>query len=87
MAVLGPTRRPYTVNNLAVTDLQRIMTPLFVPLNMFAVVVPYLFSVLFVLENYYCLVHQLSEMKPFMPIRLYKRHDMSLKKNPLVLLR
>ena len=27
MAVIGSTRRPTTINNLDVTDLQRIMTP------------------------------------------------------------
>ena len=43
--VIGSTRRRTTVNNLAVIVLQRIMTPLFVSLTMFALFVPYLFVV------------------------------------------
>ena len=48
MAVLGSTRRPTTVNRLDVSDLQRIMTPSFVPFDIFSLVVPYLFAVWFV---------------------------------------
>ena len=48
MDVLGSTIRPTIVKNLAVTILQRIMTPLFVSLYMFALVVPYLFYVLLI---------------------------------------
>ena len=45
MAMLGSTRKSNTVNKLAVTALQRIMTPSFVTLYMFALAVPYLFAV------------------------------------------
>ena len=48
MAVLGSTKRPTNVNKLDVTALKHIMTPLFVTLEMFALVVPYLFTFLFV---------------------------------------
>ena len=43
MDVLGSTRRPTTANKLTVIVLQRIMTPLFVTLDMFALVVTYFF--------------------------------------------
>ena len=45
MGVLGSTRRPTTVNKLDVIVLQRIMTPSFVSLDMFALVVPIFFAV------------------------------------------
>ena len=44
MSVLGLTRIYTTVNKLAVTSFQCIMPPLFVNLDMFDLVVPYLFS-------------------------------------------
>ena len=43
--VIGSTRRCTIVNKLAVIVLQRIMTPSFIPLDMFALVVPYFFAV------------------------------------------
>ena len=45
MAVLGSKRRPTTVSKFSVTDLQCIMTSSFVTLDMFALVVPYVFDV------------------------------------------
>ena len=46
MAVpIGSTRGPTSVNKLAVSALQRILTPLFIAIDMFDLVVPYLFSV------------------------------------------
>ena len=45
MTVIVPKIIPTTVNDLAVTALQCIMTPSFVTLDMFALVVPYLFAV------------------------------------------
>ena len=45
MDVLGSTRKHNTFNDLAVTALQHIITPSFVALDMFALVVPYLFAV------------------------------------------
>ena len=48
MDVIGSTIRPTTVNKLAVIFLEHITTPSFVSLDMFALVVTYLFSVLFV---------------------------------------
>ena len=46
MDVLGSTRRKTIVKNLAVIVLQHIMNPLFVPLNLFALGVQYLFATL-----------------------------------------
>ena len=43
--VIGSTRRRNIVNKLAVVVLQRIMTPSFVSLDMFALAIPYLFAV------------------------------------------
>ena len=45
MDVLGSTRIPTVVNKLAMVVLQRIMTPSFVSLEIFVLVVPYLFAV------------------------------------------
>ena len=49
--VIGSTRRRNIVNKLAVIFLQRIITPSFVSLDMFALVIPYLSAVLFVHNN------------------------------------
>ena len=43
--VIGSTIRPTIVNKLAVIVLQHIMTPSFISLDMFDIVVPYLFAV------------------------------------------
>ena len=40
MFVLGLTRRPTTDKKLAMTNLQRIMTPSFITIEMFALLVP-----------------------------------------------
>ena len=40
MAVLGSIIRPTTVDKFAVTDLQRIMNPSFIALDMLAIFVP-----------------------------------------------
>ena len=77
MAVLGSIRRPTTVKILAVTALQRILTPSFITFDIFALVVPYLFTVCFVHNNDDCLGQHLAEMMPAVPVRLYKRHDLS----------
>ena len=45
MDALGSTRRPTNVNKLDVTALQRILTPSFITVDMFALVVLYLFAV------------------------------------------
>ena len=45
MDVIGSTRRTTIVNKLVVIFLQHIMTPLFTPLDRFALAVPYLFAV------------------------------------------
>ena len=45
ISLLGSTRRTTTVNKLALAAFQHIMTSLFVTLDMFALVVPYLFYV------------------------------------------
>ena len=48
MDVPSSTRIPTTVNTWAVTALQLISTPLFINVDIFALVVPYLFSIRFV---------------------------------------
>ena len=45
MDVLGSTIRPTTVNKLAVIVFQHIITPSFVSIGMFALVLPHLFAV------------------------------------------
>ena len=49
ISVLFSTIRPTNVNKLAMIVLQCIMTPLFLPLDIFALFVQYLFSILFVI--------------------------------------
>ena len=58
-----------TVNMMDVTALHRIMTPSFVSLEMF--------SILLVHNNDDWLGYNLAAMIPFMPLWLYKRYDMS----------
>ena len=53
--VIGSTRRYTIVNKFAVIFLQHIITPLFVSIDMFAIVVPYLFSVWFINNDDDCL--------------------------------
>ena len=77
MAVLGSTRRPTTLENLVVTDLQHILTPLFTTVDIFSLVVPYLFDVCFFHDNDYCLGHKLDSMMPFVPLRIHKSYDIS----------
>ena len=50
MAVIGSTRRSTTVNKLTMNYLGRIMIPLFVTLDMFALVVTY--YIYFIRNNY-----------------------------------
>ena len=76
MAVLGLTRRPTTVNRQDVTCLQRIFTPSFTTVGMIYLVVTYLLYVLFILNNDDFLGQKISEMIPFVPIKLYKIHDL-----------
>ena len=67
--VIGSTRRRTIVDKLAVIVLKRIMTPSFVSLDMF--------FVLLVHNNDYCLGYQIAAILPFMHMRLYKRHNLS----------
>ena len=69
MDVLGPTIRPITVNKLDVTALQQILTPLFITVDMFSLVVPFFF--LFI-QNDDCLVQSPDAMMPFIAIKRYK---------------
>ena len=71
--VLGSTIRNTTVKKLAVTDLQRILTPLFITVEIFALFFPCMFAVFFVHNNDDCLGHNLSEIITFMPVSLHKR--------------
>ena len=57
------------VDMFIVTVLECIMTHSFVYLDMFVVCI--------VRYNDYCLGYQLAAMMPFIPMRLYKRHDLS----------
>ena len=67
--VIGSTRRGTIVNKFVVIFLKRIMTPSFVSLEMF--------HVLLVHKNYDWLGYHIAAMVPFIPMRLYKRHDLS----------
>ena len=75
--LLGSTREPTTVNNFSMTDFQCILTPSFITVEMFDLVVPYCFAVLFFHKKYNCLYQIIDTMIPFLPIRLCKRHDTS----------
>ena len=46
ISVLSSTIRPTTLKELVVTALQNILTPSFITVDMFALVVPYLFAFL-----------------------------------------
>ena len=48
MYMIGSTIRPTPIKKLAVIVLQRIMTPPFVSLDIFSLVIQYLFSILFI---------------------------------------
>ena len=52
VSVIGSKNIPTTEKILAVTDLQSILTPLFVTVDIFYLVVTYLFSIWFVYKNY-----------------------------------
>ena len=45
MDILGSTKRPTTINKLAVTALKRLLNPSFNTVDIFALVVTYLFTV------------------------------------------
>ena len=77
ISVIGSTRRPTTVKNLAMAALQHILTPSFITVDIFALAVPYLFAVCFIHNNDDCLYQNLAAMITVVHIRLYKRHDMS----------
>ena len=68
---------PTTVNRISVTALHRIMASSFVSLEMF--------SVQLVHSNDYCLRYQLDSITLFIPLRIYKRHDLSLNLTSLLL--
>ena len=67
--VIGSTRGCTIVKKFIIIVLKCIMTPSFVFLDMFVV--------LLVHNNDDCLGQQLSAVMLFMPMRIYKRHDMS----------
>ena len=67
--VTGSTRRCTIYDKFVVIVLKIIMTPLFVSFDRL--------HVWLVHNNDDCLGYQLSPMMPFMPMRLYRRHDMS----------
>ena len=56
---------------------QHILTPSFITFNIFALIDPYYFAELFVPNNDDYLGQKLYSMIPFVPIRIYKRHDLS----------
>ena len=67
--VIGSKRGCTIVNKFLIIFLKCIMTPSFVSLDMFVVWLIH--------NNDDCLGYQLSDMMPFMPMKLYKRHDLS----------
>ena len=74
MDVLGSTIIPNTVKKLAVTDLQRILNPLFITVDIFALSVPYLFNVCFFHKINDCIGQKIATMIHFIPLKHYKRH-------------
>ena len=68
---------PTTINRRSVTDLHHIMNPLLLTVDMFALIVVFMFSVLMVCYKDDCLGYQISAMMPFMVMRHHKRHDLS----------
>ena len=68
-AVVSTIKGCTIVNMLIVTVLQCIMTHSFISLEMFFVCI--------VRYNYDCPGYNLPSMTPVMPLRLYKRHDLS----------
>ena len=65
----GLVENPTTLNRISMTALHHIMNPLFVSLDMF--------DVLPVHNNDVCIGYQIADITPFMPMRLYKRHNLS----------
>ena len=67
-----------TVKKWVVTDLQQILTPSFITVDIFALVVPYfLLFGFFLHKNNDFLGHQIDTMMSFITIVLYKRHGLS----------
>ena len=64
------------LGSTGMTTLYRILKPSFSTVEMFALVVLYLFDVCFFCYNDEYLGWQLATMTPFMPMRHYKRHDL-----------
>ena len=87
MVVVGSTRRPTTINKLAVIYLKRIMTPSFISLDMFTLVVSFPPPPCFICNNDDFLGYQLAAITLLVSKLLYKRYDMSLKTISLFLLR
>ena len=78
MDVPSTTRSPTTVNTWAITALQRILTPSFVIIDIFSLVIPYFFLFALLLHNNYdCLGYHIAAMIVSMPISIYKRHGLS----------
>ena len=69
MDVIVSTRRCTIVDKFVVIVLKIIMNSLFVSLDMF--------SIWLVHNNDDCLGYQIAPMTTFIPMRLYKRHDLS----------
>ena len=76
VVLLGSTPLPTIVNKFFATDLQRILTPSFITVDMFSLVGTYVFHVVLVHKDDDLLDQKISAMIPFMPIRLYKINDM-----------
>ena len=78
MPVPSSTRRSTTVKKWVVTDLQQILTPSFITVDIFALVIPYFLLIFFFLhKNDDFLGHQIDTMMFFMTIILYKRNGLS----------
>ena len=74
---LGLGGGPTTVNIMAVTYFHCIMNPLLLTIDMFDLVVVFMFSFLIVCYNFDCIGYQFAAMMPFTPMRHHKSHDLS----------
>ena len=68
---------PAAVNIRTVTALYLIMNPLLLTVDIFSLVVVFIFSVWIFRCNYECLGYQLATMVPLMPMSHHKMHDLS----------
>ena len=73
----GLRRGPTTVNRRTVTDFHFIMNPSLLSVDMFTLVIIFMFSILIVRYNDDCLGYQISTIMPSMNVRHNKKHNPS----------